>query len=269
MKHMSMKCISMKRTSSCLALLVSLYSPMSAWGQGAAKAVLNLPSKVEPNAPVIASTVGSVSDESVQVVLDPSSTDSAVTLVPIATSGENSTWTVVGALTSFPKDGTYRLVAIARSGKLYAVASKDVTVSSGPLPPVPPGPNPPVPPGPTPHGLARIIVVYETTQAMTKGQFTVLHSTSFYDWMDANVGKDGSTNMAAWRIWDKDVEVPASSPDWKTAWDAVKPSVVSKQLPVVVVFGSDNSFQIFTLPDTLEATIAAISQFKSGGSHVK
>lgn len=232
----------------------------------AVKAVLNLPAHVEVNAPVIASTVGSVSTDPVQVVTDSSSVDSAVTVVPIATPGPNGTWTIVGGLTSFPREGTYRLVAVAASNKVYAVAVRDVQVGA-PVPPVPPGPNPPgpnpppPPPGPV-HGLARVIVAYETTQPMTKGQFAVLHSTSFLDWLDTNVAKDGSTGLAAWRIWDKDVEVPDSAPDWKAAWEKAKTAISGRSLPAIVVFGSDGAVQATQLPDSEEATTSFLSQFK-------
>lgn len=234
----------------------------------AVKAVLSLPSHAEINAPVIASTVGSVSTDPVQVVTDSASVDPVVTIVPIATPGPNGTWTIVGGLTSFPREGTYRLVAVAVSNKVYAVAVRDIQVGA-PVPPVPPGPNPPnppVPPGPTPipHGLSRVIVAYETTQPMTKGQFAVLHSTSFLDWLDSHVAKDGSTNLAAWRIWDKDVEVPDSAPGWKTAWDKAKTAISGRPLPAIVVYGSDGAVQATQLPDSEEATITFLSQFQSG-----
>lgn len=240
----------------------------------AVKAVLNLPSHAEINAPVIASTIGSVSTDPVQVVTDSSSVDPSVTVIPIATPGPNGTWTIVGGLTSFPRGGTYRLVAVAASDKVYAVAVRDIQVGTPvpPVPPIPPGPippgpnppPPPVPPGPTPHGLSRVIVAYETTQPMSKGQFAVLHSTSFLDWLDSHVAKDGSTGLAAWRIWDKDVEVPDSAPTWKSAWDRAKTAISGRSLPAIVVFGSDDSVQAAQLPDSEEATIAFLSQFQSG-----
>lgn len=228
----------------------------------AVKAVLSLPDRAEINAPVIASTVGSISTDPVQVVVDSSSVDPSVVVVPIATPNTNGTWTIVGGLVSFPKEGAYRLVAVAVDNKMYGVAVRDIQIGK-PVPPVPPNPpNPPPPPGPTPHGLSRVIVAYETTQPMTKGQLAVLHSTSFLDWLDSHVAKDGSTNLAAWRIWDKDVEVPDSAPDWKMAWEKAKNVISGKPLPTIVVFGSDGTVQAEQLPDSEDATITFLSQFK-------
>lgn len=224
-------------------------------------AVLSVPAQVNVQAPVILSTVGSVSPGApVQVVFDPGSADPNVAVVPVATPDGKGGWTSVGAMVSFPKTGVYRPVAVAVGNGKYAVQVRDVTV--GTVPPVPPVPPTPVPPTPTPTvGLARVVFVYETSANLTPAQLAVLRSQDVRTWMDLNVGKD-SKGLPAWRFWDKDQILADQNSDWAGYWSRAKAAVGSNPLPQVAVFGTNGSVQAVALPGTEQDTIALLTKFK-------
>lgn len=258
----------MVRIWSKVTLAASLLVPSLVYGQ---HAVLSVPASAHTGLPVIASTVGSDSDKSVAVCVDPASAEPNLALVPIATPDGKGGWSTVGYLVSFPFKGNYRLVAIASKGTNYAVCSKDISVDTPtpippvppvpPIPPVPPVPPiPPVPPQPT-QGLGKVIFIYESSSPMTQQQVSVLYSNKLRAWMDANVNKDKTTNLAAWRFWDKDAVVSDTLPDWKMTWDKVKSAAGSK-LPAIAIVDNGGNVATFDMPTDEQATIDLLNRYK-------
>lgn len=118
--------------------------------------------------------------------------------------------------------------------------------SPGPLPPIPP-----VPPGPTPDPdptplpvqwgpLARIIVVYESSNLTGRD---VLMSTAFREAL-STVAPKGADNRPLWRIWDKDLDV-SREPEWVAAMAKAK-AEFSGDKPIL--FGVDDSLRVRAIP---------------------
>lgn len=115
--------------------------------------------------------------------------------------------------------------------------------SPGPLPPIPPGPTPEPDPIPIPTQwgpLARIIVVYESSNLTGRD---VLMSTTFREAL-STIAPKGADDRPLWRIWDKDLDV-SREPEWVAAMDKAK-TEFSGDKPIL--FGVDDSLRVRAIP---------------------
>jgi hypothetical protein len=111
-------------------------------------------------------------------------------------------------------------------------------------PPAPPAVDPvvdpvvpPTPSPPAPAGNLRAVVLYESTQAMTRPQFGALYSkTGIYAYLNAHCLKDTAGNPS-WRAWDKDVDVTNEAAEWQDAMKQAKADL--SPLPKIVLFSGN------------------------------
>ena len=135
--------------------------------------------------------------------------DPGLSLFPAAFfGGTNNNAIVVGAT------GRYRLWAVV--AKDSKVAKAECLVVIGNAPPVPPGPGPmppgPNPPDPTPSPAPiplpgfRVLIVYQTEDALSAAQHAILTSAKVREYLNAKCVKGADGKTAEWRLWDADVQ---------------------------------------------------------------
>ena len=132
-----------------------------------------------------------------------------------------------------------------------------------PIPPIPPGPGPNPDPTPIPAQwgpLARIIVVYESSNLTGRD---VLMSTTFREAL-SKTAPNGADGRPLWRIWDKDLDV-SREPEWVPAMEKAR-AEFSGDKPIL--FGVDESLRLQSIPlDGLtDAEAAEKLQSLKGGS---
>jgi hypothetical protein len=133
--------------------------------------------------------------------------------------------------------------------------------------PLPPKPEPPKPPDvkpdpPTPVSGVRVILINESSAAMSRGHLAVWNSTALKDYLDSRCVK-GTDGRPEWRKYDKDVIQTKEPKTLVDLWAATKPKLTGMKLPALLIV-SDASGELYPLPETVEAAVALIKQ-KVGG----
>ena len=133
-----------------------------------------------------------------------------------------------------------------------------ILIGIGPGPgPTPPDPVPPDPsPAPIPVEGNRVLIVYETNQALPPKQSLILTSQTFRDFLDEKciMGPDGKTKE--WRMFDQDEMMTNSSKLWQDAMKRVK----GNKVPWIMISTGKTGFE-GPLPATIEETIALIKKY--------
>jgi hypothetical protein len=122
--------------------------------------------------------------------------------------------------------------------------------------PNPPGPvDPPKPPAPIVADGLHVLIVYESAdlQKLPPGQLSALKSQTVRDYLDGRCAKENG--VAAWRIWDADVDTKESSKAWQ---DAMKRPRAS--LPWIVISDGKSGFE-GPLPGTVDATLELLKKW--------
>lgn len=128
-----------------------------------------------------------------------------------------------------------------------------------PTPPAPPAPPIPVtPPAPEVVGNLRVVVLYESSQALGPAQNGALYARDgIYPYLNAHCLKDVNGNPS-WRAWDKDVDVSNEPAEWQDAMAKAKADPMP--LPKVVVFGG-NAFIASATILNKAASLAFLQQY--------
>lgn len=122
----------------------------------------------------------------------------------------------------------------------------------------PPKPDPPKPdpviPAPIPEIGFRVLMIYETAEAikLTKGQQLAMFGKSTRDWLDANCVKVGGEPER--RIFDKDIKLDGESALWKKAMARTRTGV-----PWLIVSNGITGYD-GPMPETLDAIMAILKK---------
>lgn len=119
-------------------------------------------------------------------------------------------------------------------------------------------PNPWPEPVPTPvTGPLRVIILYESKDALPAGQIDILHSTAIRAYLDTHCMKDGV--MPAYRVWDKDVDATSET----TSWQAPLATAKANPLPVpkICIFTAAGYRVIVPLPADEQATLDLLKKY--------
>lgn len=160
------------------------------------------------------------------------------------------------------KEGVATLTVMANgdAGKTPVPVSvvKFVVGQPKPIEPVNPPVNPPGPVTPvTPVTGLRVVLVYESEDAMTREQLAILASPKIKDWLNAHCAKD-EKGRPGWRKWDKDVDTKLETSTWQSLWTAIKPKL--GPLPQIVIV-SNQKGETFELPDTEQKTLDLLANY--------
>ena len=172
---------------------------------------------------------------------------------------------VMFAKVIFDRPGSYVLAVIATGTvKPRAYAFKTVVCSTPappppPVPPTPPTPPPtPDPPKPDVVGNLRVLMLYESSGAMTQEQRYTFYSTAkLLPYLNDKCLKD-TQGVPSWRFWDKDVNLSKETPEWTDAMAKAKAD--AKALPKVVVFAGNTLVGSRTIKDETD-TLTYLQSF--------
>lgn len=175
----------------------------------------------------------------------------------------DSVLTVTGA-----PNGTYKVSVVSVTinieqddkGKIKKTVVKDkgeVSIVIGSAPGPDPQPDPGPDPKPIPVGDKRVLLVYESTQNLTRAQINVLYSPKVTEWLNSNTkeGKEG------WRRWDKDVNTEHETDLFKQLWSDAKPNLGT--LPVIVLVNGTKG-RVYPLPENEASALELLSKWASG-----
>lgn len=145
--------------------------------------------------------------------------------------------------------------------KLTPIRLNQVVISVGGVKPVPPTPTPtPTPtPEPTPVQSFRVIMVTETSQALTAHQQTVLLGNMVEDYLKANTTPEGG--VAGFRRWDKDTNASKDFPTMAALWDAAKPKITT--VPCWIV-ERNGKVEIIQFPANVTDALATLKKYREG-----
>ena len=125
--------------------------------------------------------------------------------------------------------------------------------------PNPPGPvdppKPPQPPAPIVGDGLHVLIVYESAdlQKLPPGQLSALKSQTVRDYLDGRCAKENG--VAAWRIWDADVDTKESSKAWQ---DAMKRS--RQSLPWLIISDGRSGYE-GPLPGNVADTLELLKKW--------
>lgn len=133
------------------------------------------------------------------------------------------------------------------------IVEQTIDVNTGPRPP--PKPDDPVEPDVTVPTGFRVILVYESTAALSREQLNILHSTAITAFLNQTCVK-GADGRAEWRKWDKDIVVtPKESATLVELWNAAKPKLGT--LPQMIVAVNGNAM-VMDFPATEAETLTKL-----------
>lgn len=207
--------------------------------------------------------------------------------VPATTNGRFVKWQAVDpGLNLFPvellKDtrtavvtaivpGDYRLLAYTAIADVPSDAAQCVISIRGPRPPptpTPPGPGPgpgptpdPTPdptPGPVQGKITRVLLLWETSAALTRQQVSVINSTAVRDRLDQVCPVE--SGVPAWKFWDKDIVATKATPAWQAAMTQAKARMST--LPQVFLFTDKGAMDAVPMPETEAEFLALLDKYK-------
>lgn len=251
------------------ALLLLLIACSSAFGQQGSGPVARLsgPERVAPGALILLSTDGTISDHPPVVVSEEGQPVELETtlLYVLDDAGEFVPFAATATAPPFP--GTYRFVCIAQSsvdGKTaYSATTHAVIVAIGPDPDPDPTPDPdpdPIPDPPAPQGIARALIVYESSANMPRDVLAVLNSTKLRTEL-GKITEVDEQGLQGWRFWDRDVDTSGAGEKWRAIWAKVKPQLST--LPYVFLVDDKGQIDGFPMP-TDEAKLISTLKEREG-----
>jgi len=122
--------------------------------------------------------------------------------------------------------------------------------------PIPVDPTPaPKPPAPIVGDGLHVLIVYESAdlQKLPPGQLSALKSQTVRDYLDGRCAKENG--VAAWRIWDADVDTKESSKAWQ---DAMKRS--RQSLPWLIISDGRSGYE-GPLPGNVADTLELLKKW--------
>jgi hypothetical protein len=122
--------------------------------------------------------------------------------------------------------------------------------------PIPVDPTPaPKPPAPIVADGLHVLIVYESAdlQKLPAGQLSALKSQTVRDYLDGRCAKENG--VAAWRIWDADIDTKEAAKAWQ---DAMKRHRAS--LPWIVISDGKSGYE-GPLPGTVDATLELLKKW--------
>jgi hypothetical protein len=125
-----------------------------------------------------------------------------------------------------------------------------------PHPPIPVDPTPaPKPPAPIVADGLHVLIVYESAdlQKLPAGQLSALKSQTVRDYLDGRCAKENG--VAAWRIWDADVDTKESSKVWQDAMKRPRQS-----LPWVIISDGRSGYE-GPLPGNVADTLELLKKW--------
>lgn len=163
------------------------------------------------------------------------------------------------------KNGKFPLHALAaKGGKLSDPATCYIIV--GDVPPDPgPGPkppDPPVPPDPTPSEGKWLIMVWESSNPLSKGQASVTTSAKVRTWIRANLKKDGGLPDGEFVFWDKDTSPEGYSQEWKERWVRAQEAIKRTGKPTMI-YSNGKSLIVVDIPDDVDKCLEILNKTTS------
>lgn len=107
-------------------------------------------------------------------------------------------------------------------------------------------------------GVSRVLFVYESAEALRRGQIDAIFSNDTRMYLDARIPK-AADGKPGWRCWDKDVDVSSESPEWRAIWADVRPKIAS--FPATVVVDKSGKVAVYGVPDSPEDLQSLINKF--------
>lgn len=159
-------------------------------------------------------------------------------------------------------------------GAAIPIAELKIQAQQGPRPPPTPvdpvDPDPvdpdPVDPTPTPMPITglRVLIVYESSAALTREQLNIINSTALITYLNEKCVKSAS-GQPDWRRWDKStIDITGLANEtkiWQDLWPVVSPTL--KKLPALVIV-NDTKSTVYDLPATEAETLAFIKKIVEG-----